>query len=178
MLGTAVIICARQLLAMGQRPQRQPPPQTQQQPQDQQDRQQGQDQQQDNRHHQQRQAVQQGDQRNMWQQHRAQHWQSDHHSWQQRGGYDGYRIPDQQINGRFGRNHGFRISRQTVALADGRPHFQYGGYWFGMVDPWPENWSGSWYDNDDVYIDYSNDGYYLYNRKHPGVGLALSVSLE
>ena len=27
---------------------------------------------------------------------------------------------------------------------------------------------------DDVYIDY-NDGYYLYNRRYPGVGLALTV---
>ena len=41
---------------------------------------------------------------------------------------------------------------------------------------WPEFWSDHWYANDDVYIDY-NDGYYLHNRRHPGVSLAISVSL-
>jgi hypothetical protein len=57
----------------------------------------------------------------------------------------------------------------------GRPRFQYGGYWFSFVDPWPEYWSNDWYDNDDVYIDYSGDGYYLYNRRHPGDRLAIRV---
>ena len=43
----------------------------------------------------------------------------------------------------------------------GYPRFQYGGYWFSLVDLWPEYWSNNWYDNDDVYIDYAGDGYYL-----------------
>jgi hypothetical protein len=43
----------------------------------------------------------------------------------------------------------------------GYPRFQYRGYWFSPVDPYPEYWGDSWYENDDVYVDYSNDGYYL-----------------
>jgi Tfp pilus assembly protein PilE len=34
-----------------------------------------------------------------WQEHRSQHWQSDHRNWQQRGGYRGYRIPDERYRG-------------------------------------------------------------------------------
>ena len=43
------------------------------------------------------------------------------------------------------------------------------------MDPWPESWAATWYDND-VYLDYSGDGYYLYNRNSPGVGIAVTVS--
>ena len=126
----------------------------------------------------QRQPVQRKQMPGMWQQHRAGNWQNDHRSWQQRGGYDGYRIPQTRYNRYFGNRHGFRLSRRSMALVDGRPHFQYGGYWFGLMDPWPENWSANWYQNDDVYVEYSNDGYYLFNRRHPGIGLSLNVSIE
>jgi hypothetical protein len=27
-----------------------------------------------------------------------------------------------------------------------------------------------------VYVDYVGDGYYMYNRRHPGVAIALNVS--
>jgi len=37
-------------------------------------------------------------------------------------------------------------------------------------------WERTWYDTDDVYVDYVNDGYYMYNRRHPGVGIAVNVS--
>jgi hypothetical protein len=47
-----------------------------------------------------------------------------------------------------------------------------------MVDPWPEYWSNNWYDNDDVYIDYSGDGYYLYNRRYPRDRIAVSAYLN
>jgi hypothetical protein len=57
----------------------------------------------------------------------------------------------------------------------GYPRFRYGNQWFLIVDPWPEFWSDRWYVDDDVYIDYS-DGYYLYNRRHPGIAVAISVS--
>jgi hypothetical protein len=67
----------------------------------------------------------------------------------------------------------FRIGTQPI-IVDGYPHFNYGGFSFMMVDPWPEDWSSDWYADDDVYIDY-DDGYYLYNRRHPGVGIAVSV---
>ena len=45
-----------------------------------------------------------------------------------------------------------------------------------LVDPWPGSWAENWYADDDVYIDY-DDGYYLYNRRYPGVRLAIVVSL-
>lgn len=56
----------------------------------------------------------------------------------------------------------------------GYPRFSYGGFSFLLVDP--ENWAPHWHATDDVYIDYS-DGYYLYNRSYPGIGLAVSIVL-
>ena len=124
---------------------------------------------------QQGQRVQQAEQRGVWQQHRATNWQSQHQTWQQRGGYSGYRIPEDRYRGNFGQDHSFRVYSAPVEVYGGRPRFQYGGYWFSVVDPWPEYWSDDWYQNDDVYIDYSGDGYYLYNRRYPGIGISLSV---
>jgi hypothetical protein len=65
-----------------------------------------------------------------------------------------------------------------VVYVGGHRHFQYGGYWFGLVDPWPEYWSDDWYDSDDVYVDYYGDGYYLYNRRYPGDRIAISFYLN
>jgi hypothetical protein len=59
---------------------------------------------------------------------------------------------------------------------DGYPRFQYQGYWITLIDPWPQEWSNNWYDNDDVYISYGNDGYYMYDRNYPGMGIAISIS--
>jgi len=59
----------------------------------------------------------------------------------------------------------------------GYPRFQYEGYWVTLQDPWPENWSNDWYNNDDVFIDYRDDGYYMYNRRHPDVAIAISISM-
>jgi hypothetical protein len=124
------------------------------------------------------QRVQQGEERNLWQQHRAHSWQSEHRSWGDRGGYDGYRIPDNRFHGYFGHDHGFRIFGLSLETYGNYPRFQYDGFWFVLLDPWPEYWSDDWYENDDVYIDYSDDGYYLYNRRHPGIGIAISVELN
>ena len=110
-----------------------------------------------------------------WQGHRARNWQSEHRDWQQRGGYHGYRIPEDRYRGHFGRDHWFRIYSYPVVVVGGYPRFQYGGFWFSIVDPWPEYWSDDWYDNDDVYIDYSGDGYYLYNRRYPQDRIAVTV---
>jgi len=59
----------------------------------------------------------------------------------------------------------------------GYPRFSYGGYSFMLVDPWPDSWGNDWYGADDLYIDYVDGGYYLYNRSYPGVGLAITVAL-
>jgi hypothetical protein len=115
-------------------------------------------------------------QRSAWQGHRSQNWQSDHRNWQQRGGYRGYRVPEYRFNGYFGREHEFRIHGLPFLVVGGYPRFQYHGYWLSAVDPWPESWADNWYDTDDVYVTRADTGYYLYNRRYPDVGLAISIS--
>ncbi len=110
-----------------------------------------------------------------WQQYRARNWQSEHRDWQQRGGYNGYQIPEDSYRGYFGPDHEFRMNSYPVTMVGGYPRFQYGGYSFSVVDPWPEYWSNNWYDNDDMYIDYAGDGYYLYNRRYPQDRIAITV---
>jgi hypothetical protein len=127
--------------------------------------------------HPQRTPEQQRVQRSAWQEHRSQRWDSDHRNWQQRGGYDGYRIPDDRYRGYFGRAHEFRIYGLPFLVVGGYPRFQYQGYWISLVDPWPEYWGSDWYDNDDVYVTYVDNGYYLYNRMYPKVGMAISISM-
>jgi hypothetical protein len=122
---------------------------------------------------QQQQRVQQA----AWQQHRSQRWDSDHRSWQQRGGYNGYRIPDDRFRGYFGQDHGFRIYGLPFLVVGGYPRFQYNGYWFSMVDPWPGYWANDWYDTDDVYVTYVDNGYYLFDRRYPNTGIAISISM-
>jgi len=122
---------------------------------------------------QQQQRVQQA----AWQQHRSQRWDSDHRNWQQRGGYNGYRIPDDRFRGYFGQDHGFRIYGLPFLVVGGYPRFQYDGYWFSMVDPWPGYWANDWYDTDDVYVTYVDNGYYLFDRRYPNVGIAISISM-
>jgi hypothetical protein len=112
-----------------------------------------------------------------WQEHRSQHWDSDHRNWQQRGGYEGYRIPDERFQGYFGRDHAFRIYGLPFLVVGGYPRFQYDGFWFSMVDPWPDYWASDWYDTDDVYVLYVDNGYYLFNQRYPNVGIAVSISM-
>ena len=118
------------------------------------------------------------EQRSAWQGDRAHSWKTEHRTWQQRGGYNGYRIPEDRYTGYFGESHGFRIYSQPVVFVGGSPRFQYGGFWFGFVDPWPEYWSDDWYDNDDVYVVYAGDGYYMYDRRYPRDRIAISVSVN
>ena len=101
----------------------------------------------------------------------------DHRSWQQRGGYNGYRIPDDRFRGSFGQDHEFRISGLPFLVVGGYPRFQYEGFWFSMVDPWPQAWTSNWYDTDDVYVLYVDNGYYLFDRRYPNIGMAISISM-
>ncbi|HWH56836.1 MAG TPA: hypothetical protein VN682_04340 [Terriglobales bacterium] len=145
----------------------------------QQDRQRQQRQQQDNRSAQQRRSPTDVRQQQVaWQSDRAHSWQSEHRTWQQRGGYSGYRIPDDRFRSSYGQNHEFRIDTLPVVFVGGRQRFQYGGYWFGLVDPWPEYWSDNWYDNDDVYVAYYGNGYYLCDRRYPEDRIAISFYLD
>ena len=134
--------------------------------------------QQHNRSAQQRTSDRKHQQQAAWQGGRARNWQSEHRTWQQRGGYKGYHIPNDRFHGRYGQDHGFRFHNLPVRYVSGHRRFNYGGYWFGLVDPWPEYWSSDWYDSDDVYVDYYNDGYYLYNRRHPSDRIAISFYLN
>src|SRR5712692_6230481 len=47
----------------------------------------------------------------------------------------GVRIPDDKFRAHFGRQHTFVVNRPVIV--EGRPRFQYTGYWFEIVDPWP-----------------------------------------
>jgi hypothetical protein len=110
-----------------------------------------------------------------WQQGRASSWQSQHRTWAERGGYGGYYIPDATFTLEFGDQHWFRISGEPT-IVGGFPRFRQDGFWFMMVDPWPESWAVNWYATDDVYVGYDN-GYYLYNRRDPGDAIAVSIVL-
>ena len=77
------------------------------------------------------------------------------------------RIANAHYDSRFGRDHSFHVNRRDY---DHR-RFQYGGYAFGFIDPWPVNWGYS----DDVYVVYTDDGYYMYNHVHPGLRVSLNI---
>jgi hypothetical protein len=108
-----------------------------------------------------------------WQQGRANRWDSDHRTWAQRGGYGGSYIPQASFDLHFGSQHSFRLSSRPVMYL-GYPRFEYAGFSFMMVDPWPEYWPNNWYDLDDVYIDY-DEGYYLYDASYSHIKLAIAV---
>jgi hypothetical protein len=81
----------------------------------------------------------------------------------------GDRIPADRYKAHFGQQHTFRVSQ-----GDYRNHrFQYGGYSFGFVDPWPSNWLYT----QNVYVIEIDGVYYLCNPTYPGVNLVLSFTL-
>ena len=109
---------------------------------------------------------------------RAAHdWKTEHRTWAERGGYNGYRIPDVRFHMYFGHEHHFRIGGLPLLFVGGYPRFQYDGFWFTFADPWPPDWAATWYETDDCYVDWVNDGYYLFDLAHPGVAIALNVSM-
>ena len=89
-------------------------------------------------------------------------------------GYGGYVIPERDFRLQFGPERGFRLHARPV-IRQGYPCFAWGGYSFLIVDPWPETWTETWYAEDDLWIAWE-DGYYLHSRRHPGFGLALTVT--
>jgi hypothetical protein len=80
----------------------------------------------------------------------------------------GQRIPDEKFHASFGRQHTFRVQTTVV---EGQTRFQYGGYWFGLANPWPVGWAYT----DDCYIDYINGEYVLIDLLHPGVEIPVIV---
>jgi hypothetical protein len=81
------------------------------------------------------------------------------------------RIPDDRFRANFGRSHTVVINRPVIV--DGQPRFQSGGYWFIISDPWPVGWAYT----DQCYIDYIDGEYFLFDVVHPGVRIALVVTL-
>jgi hypothetical protein len=81
------------------------------------------------------------------------------------------RIPDDRFRSSFGRQHEFRIG--SPRLVGGYSRFQYGGFWFGFDEAWPVEW----YYTDDVYVDYIDGEYFLYNPYYPGSRVMISVVL-
>lgn len=82
----------------------------------------------------------------------------------------GKRIPDDRFRASFGPRHTFRLRRNEV-INNPRPVITYGGYSFELLDPWPAEWSF----DDDCYIDYVDDQYYLFNPAHAAMRIALIV---
>jgi hypothetical protein len=79
------------------------------------------------------------------------------------------RIPEDRFRASFGRTHTFRVTSSDFANGSGR--FQYGGFWFNAVAPWPVGWLYT----DSVYVDYLNGGYFLCNPIHPGVYISINI---
>ena len=79
------------------------------------------------------------------------------------------RIPDDRFRANFGEGHTFVINEPV--MVGGYSRFQYSGFWFGFVNPWPMGW----YYTDNVYVDYIDGGYYLCNPYYPGARVAISV---
>ena len=112
-----------------------------------------------------------------WDRHRARRWQYEHRTWRARGGYYGYRIPDYRYRVVFGPRHYFRVHSCPLVIVSGYPRFYYGGYWVTFIDPWPEYWEDDWFVQDDCYVVYDYDGYYLTNVRYPSVRIAVSFTL-
>jgi hypothetical protein len=81
------------------------------------------------------------------------------------------RIPDDRFRSNFGRSHEFHMGNPV--MVGGYSRFQYGGFWFGFVQPWPIGW----YYSDDVYIDYVDGEYYMFDPYYPGQRFSISVVL-
>jgi len=94
--------------------------------------------------------------------------QKQHDQPAQRAG-GGNRIPDDRYRANFGQEHRFRVNQGDYR--DRR--FQYGGYWFGFVDPWPSNWLYT----QEVFVVEIDGMYYLCNPMYPGVNVAIMVNL-
>ena len=86
-----------------------------------------------------------------------------------RGGGHYGRISDTSYRAHFGHGHSFHMMRPQ--MIGGYNRFQYGGYWFGFNQGWPEGWS---YD-DTVYVEYIDGAYYLCDLRFPGVQITLNM---
>jgi len=85
-------------------------------------------------------------------------------------GHRGQRIPEKKFRVSFGREHHFHVERARI-MNQSQPQFVYSGYTFELAEPWPAEWSF----DDDCYIDYVDDDYYLFDTFHPGIRILVFV---
>jgi hypothetical protein len=81
----------------------------------------------------------------------------------------GAHIPDDKFRAHFGRQHTFVVNRPVIV--EGQPRFQYAGYWFEIVEPWPVAWAYT----DSCYVDFIGGEYFLFDELHPGVRVMVFV---
>jgi len=89
---------------------------------------------------------------------------------QGRGQHRGQRIPEEKFRASFGREHHFHVERARI-INQAQPQFVYSGYTFELANPWPAEWSF----DDDCYIEYVDDDYYLIDTFHPGIRILVFV---
>ena len=125
-------------------------------------------------HTQQATHTQQTHTKNHTQQTNAGHSQSNTHQTRASNGNNGNngrsehgRITNEHYTASFGSEHRFHVNQGDY---DHR-RFDYGGYSFGFIDPWPMGWGYG----DDVYVVYVDGGYYMYDVVHPGVRLSINI---
>ena len=83
------------------------------------------------------------------------------------GSGDHGRISDDHYRASFGSGHNFHVNQGDY---DHR-RFDYGGYSFGFIDPWPVGWGYT----DNVYVVYDDGAYYMYDVVHPGIRISVSI---
>ncbi len=91
-----------------------------------------------------------------------------HEKMERKRGHYG-RISDDRYRAHFGREHRFRVTH--VREVEGYHRFAYGGYNFGYAQPLPRDWRR----DDDVYVEYVDGGYFLYNARRPGLRISISI---
>ena len=100
------------------------------------------------------------------------------HSWTERGGYHGTRLPASRFDEHFGVQHPFHIERLPGRVSRGYPEFRIDGYWVTLFEPVPSDWAANWYVTDLVSLIELEDGYYLADARYPGVRIAIGVDQE
>jgi hypothetical protein len=82
-------------------------------------------------------------------------------------------IPDPKFKANFGRQHTFKVNRliNTTTIIPGQTQFVVTGFTFIILDPWPSEWLFT----DDIFIDFVDDEYFLFDVFHPGIRIALFV---
>jgi hypothetical protein len=97
-------------------------------------------------------------------------WHNDYHgAVGYRGHWDGHVIEHNYFVANFGVGHCFYPGRPY--WYGGWYRFGWGGFYFGLYDPWP------WYDAS-YYIDYDGDVYWAYSPQHPGWRVRVYVLVD